>query len=325
MKNAARTDNRYWSRFSLVGLVLVPLVTLWGPETMADDRHYQSWSPAGTDRLQELVDRLTKLVDEADRSRAADRNFILDLRGLVADYDNPWRTEILRDNFLDGDYTSNPRWTLDRGRFWVERGKGLRSNVPAPQVPDQDTAASGGSGSRDLKGRELAIALLGSLLDRSTGEETTQPSTASAATDDQARIHIAREIPNAFSIRVDLWVLSDAGQLNLGPYKQTDTSGGYRLSLTPGGSPVLRLLRVSPGGTALIESVNSLQGLSDGKSHALVWTRSTAGEMRVSLDDKVLMRVTDRSVLSPLKGFKLVNRFGDFAIAGIQINAAANR
>ena len=100
-------------------------------------QHYRSWtgpdapSQAGTQRQQDFVDKLKGLIDEAEKARAADPQFLGDLRGLVREYDQPRRRVVLSDRFEDGDFTDNPAWTVTQGRYWVERGWGLRSAVKA--------------------------------------------------------------------------------------------------------------------------------------------------------------------------------------------------
>ena len=84
-----------------------------------------------------MIERLDGLIDEAERSRAADLGFLRDLRGLAGEYRRMPRTLLLSDDFADGDYTRDPRWTVTAGRYWVEQGWGLRSAIKPGQTQGQ--------------------------------------------------------------------------------------------------------------------------------------------------------------------------------------------
>ena len=126
-------------------------------------QHYRSWtgpdapSQAGAQRQQDFVDKLKGLIDEAEKARAADPQFLGNLRGLAREYDRPRRRVVLSDRFEDGDFTDNPAWTVTQGRYWVERGWGLRSAVKA------GAAAQSAPQPEPRKGRDAA-AIFGRIL-----------------------------------------------------------------------------------------------------------------------------------------------------------------
>ena len=60
------------------------------------------------------------MVDDAEKARAADPQFLRDLRGLAQGSDRPWRIQLLNDDFGDGDFTRNPSWTVTAGKYWVD-------------------------------------------------------------------------------------------------------------------------------------------------------------------------------------------------------------
>ena len=80
---------------------------------------YQQWPGAdtGSNDVNQLVQEIQKLVDQAERDKAADPQFLDDLRGVLADYQNPWTTRLLYDDFRDGNYTAAPAWTVSAGVF----------------------------------------------------------------------------------------------------------------------------------------------------------------------------------------------------------------
>ena len=71
-----------------------------------------------TGKTQELIEELNTLVDAAERSRAADRRFIRDLRNVLRRFDNPWQVRLLTEDFRDGDFQSNPAWIVESGEFF---------------------------------------------------------------------------------------------------------------------------------------------------------------------------------------------------------------
>lgn len=140
--------------------VLLTVATLvFGASVWAQSSTVSGAGQGGDDRLQQMVDKLRVLVDEAERERRSDPYFLRDLRSLIRAYDWPWRVERLRDDFRDGNYRSSPAWAVSEGEFWVDRA-GLRSRVRA-------TSAAGTS-SGDT-GADLAVTILGTILDKQSG------------------------------------------------------------------------------------------------------------------------------------------------------------
>lgn len=55
----------------------------------------------------------------------------------------PWTTVLLKDEFTDGDFSTNPRWTAVSGNFWIDSSYFLRTERAVPQTmqSDQQTSA----------------------------------------------------------------------------------------------------------------------------------------------------------------------------------------
>ena len=278
-------------------------------------QHYSSWSAPGTaeakgngqaDRVQKLIDDLNALVDEAEKARAADPNFLRDLRDLVRGYQRPWRKLVLADDFGDGDFTANPAWTVTSGRYWVERNWGLRSSVAAA------SAAPKKEPRRKTTGRDVAISILGNILNQAVGEQGQSGGSTASAEPEFAAIHSPVPISNAFAIEVEISSWKDQGRLEFSPYQGAERTNSYRLASTPGGP--LELLRVSARGAAIIESSRQGVTLEDKKPHVIAWTRGVDGAMKVTLDGKENLSVTDRGLRDPFDGFMIVNRGGDYIV-----------
>jgi len=136
----------------------------------AQQPRYQQWR-SGDRAAKTLVKELNRLIDRAEADRAADPLFFKDLRNAMRQYEtdvrgrprqrsaapqpmphrqsmqpatrpSPKPTKVVRlqDNFSDGDLTRNPTWTVQSGRFWVDRWRGLRSRVE-PSAPPKPVAA----------------------------------------------------------------------------------------------------------------------------------------------------------------------------------------
>ncbi len=297
----------------IVSIFALMLISL----PVSAEQKYSSWSnPQATggatgETTQELLDKLNALINEAEKARAADPVFLRDLRDLARSYDNPWGTSALSDDFADGDFTANPVWSVSAGRYWIEKGWGLRSAITAqPQsAPEQQTKKSGG--------KDLALALFGAVLQSATKNKSTTTTTASAEAQ-IAAIHATVAITNAFSMEFELYSGQSKGRIDIGPYQGTDTNSGYRLSYTPGGA--LALLRTSSRGTSVVQSSANTISLEDQKTRIFLWTRDQNGQMNVSIDGQTVLSASDRGFSDPFQGVTIANRGGDYIIKRIQVN-----
>lgn len=279
----------------------------------AQSWRYESWD-SPDDRSQQLVEELRKLIEEAERVRAADPRFLWDLRTLARRYDRPWQVELLRDDFSDGDYGNGPVWTVRAGRFFVDRSLGLRSTVavsPTPAAPSQGTVKGGGQ-------QDLASTILGAILEQSLGQRREGRTRASAPAA-RAEIVSGVRISNAFAIRIELTSWRGEGRLELGPYTAQGVATGYRLVYLPGGQPGLQLVRIAPGSLAVIDVYRDSLPLEDRQFHVLSWTRDRAGEMTVTVDGNEVLRTTDRAIAAPFDGVTVTNLGGDFAVRSIRV------
>ena len=77
-------------------------------------------------KLAAALDDLRGITDEAERTRAADRSVIAQLRDLIQRYDWPWPVALFSDDFRDGDFDRAPAWRVAMGNFQVEADLGLR-------------------------------------------------------------------------------------------------------------------------------------------------------------------------------------------------------
>lgn len=67
--------------------------------------------------LKALKDEIGALVDKAEKAKAADPQFLKDLRAALGANKPYWNNRLVGDQFLDGEYSKNPLWTALFGRF----------------------------------------------------------------------------------------------------------------------------------------------------------------------------------------------------------------
>ena len=305
-------------------LLLLPLLLTLSLPVQAQTK-YSPWSnpdqKAGGS-TGELIERLGKLIDEAEKARAADPAFLRDLRDLARSYDTqapqavsqPANRVVLSDDFSDGDFTTNPTWTVTQGRYWVEQGWGLRSAIAVSDPNRQQQT-------KKSSNRDTALAILGAVLNQSAGGSATVTNTAEPS---KATIHARAAIANAFALEFEFssWVQKDqpsGGRFEIGPYQGTDRSSGYRLAYTPGKG--LTLLIVSPRGQRVIDQQAGPMALEDKKPHALRWTRDDRGMMRISVDGREILATVDRGFGDPFQGLSISNGGGDYIIKRITVTS----
>jgi len=306
-------------------LFVLPLIFAMSQPVQAQTK-YSAWSnpdSKASGSTRELVERLDKLIDEAEKARAADPAFLRDLRDLSRSYSTrapqpasqPANRVVLSDDFRDGDFTANPTWTVTQGKYWVEQGWGLRSAIAVsnPNRQQQQTKKS--------SNRDAALALLGAVLNQSAGGSSTVTNTAEPK---KAAIHAQAAIANAFALEFEFssWIQKDqpsGGRFEIGPYQGTDRASGYRLAYTPGKG--LTLLIVSPRGQRVIDQQAGPMALEDKKPHTISWTRDERGRMSVRVDGREILATIDRGFGDPFQGLSISNGGGDFIIKRISVTS----
>ena len=294
----------------VLGCVALFPVLAWGQATTT------SQVQRDDQRVQELVDRLTRIADEAERGRSAKPGVIRSLRDLAGTYDRPWRVSMLRDDFRDGDYTRGTVWQVDQGEFWVD-SQGLRSRAKAEPAAAAGTQQSGKE--------DPAAAVLGMVLERMVKREGSGQQQAAAPPTKVSRteIFVPVGITNAFAMRMEVTVLDGSAPFLFGPYQGSDRNTGYRLVYSP--SPqnargTLELLRLSARGSTVADQASGPVNLEGAAPHVIEWTRTRQGEMAVTIDGKDVMRTTDLSVRDAFGGLVIVNLGGDYAVREIAVN-----
>jgi hypothetical protein len=278
-----------------------------------DPDHGPDTGPQGDDRTQELVDRLRPIIQQADEDRSASPRLIRQLREVVREYDWPWRVTLLDDDFRDGDFTADPAWTVIGGNFRVERWLGLRTQF-TPRRRKRDSR----SGEQDFTTR-----LFGAIVTEATRDSNRDDRRRRLR---QAEIHTEVGISNAFAVRVELVSFGNEdlrGAFQLGPYQGSERITGYRLEYNSGKRPFVQLMRILPGGSAVIELADLEAALEDSKPHLLEWRRDRDGEMVVLIDGNELMRALDRGIQQPFDGLTFVNLGGEYGVRRLTVSGTS--
>jgi hypothetical protein len=93
--------------------------------------------------LKALKDEIGAMVDKTEKAKAADPKFMKDLRAAIGSNTPYWNNRLVEDQFVDSEYSNNPRWTALFGRFGYDQKTGL-SMTPSSM------AGGGGGGAAGL-------------------------------------------------------------------------------------------------------------------------------------------------------------------------------
>ena len=209
----------------------------------------------------------------------------------------PWQRLLVQDTFQDGNYTTNPTWTVASGNFQVEKGFGLRSVQQALSRPQS---------------QDLPSAILDMVMKELVQAQVGPPGT-------QAEIYLGRNIDNAFAIKLKLTARQVSGPLAFGPFQGGQRASGYRLYFIPGATRALELRRLTRSGSSVVQVSQRPLNLQYNREHLLLWTRDKKGQMVVSVDGQEVFRVTDRSFNDPFHGFTFINYGGDYILGEVTI------
>ena len=327
--------------YRLLVLLLSIALALPAATAGADEKErYSEWrgdaaeDDAADDAARALARELEALIDEAERVRAADPRFLQDLRDAIAAHAAAApRAALIRDDFSDGDFTRDPRWTVASGNFTVDPRLGLRTAVPvagagADAAGESEGGLTGIGKSALDAGKSVLDAgknVVGGLLGDGEGkEDAAKEEDAAPPAPEPAEIYLAATVGDAFALEIELTshVAAADARFEIDLFQGETRGAGYRLSYLPGGDPTLVLSRFGRRGVTALGAHDGAAALEDGRGHILGLTRDAEGAMAVSVDGAVLIRAESRAPAGPFDGIALVNGGGDYAIREIAVYAA---
>lgn len=284
--------------------------------------------PSDNNRLQTLIDELKGLIAKGEKDRLADPWYLRDLRNTIARYDWPWSVNLLSDEFSSKGPKPDAPWKVVTGEFLIDWRHGMRSVVkptlkvqPKPQAQPRQPAKE-----------DATSQLLGGFLKQALGVKEEEPQRKEPVAPEteivEAKVIAPVRITNSFAIEMEITSRpldgTAKGGLEWGLYQGPTAIAGYWLAYSPDaapGSPSLELIRRSSrGGSATLEYYDKPLDLADNAAHKLMWTRDAAGLMKIKVDGRQFIAVTDRSFRDPFSGVAIVNKGGDYAVRRIKID-----
>jgi len=276
--------------------------------------NYQPWANPNqqnkTTPLNDVLNQLDVLTKNAAKAKAADPQFIKDLQALVTRYRKQPITRILSDDFSDGNFTQNPKWQVVEGRYFLEKGWGLRNAVETKTATTTN---------KKLKGKDIAIALFGEILGQGSGQ--TQPQQNVDSGPQPTAIYTNKTINNSFSITLKISSWAQAGMFDVAVFQGDVQSGstaiGYHLQYQSG-QPLKLIRRTGSRQNVIAQSKNPFW-IEDKKIHAIEWKRDTAGVFRIVIDSKQVIQASDISFKNNFDGLLLSSQGGDFIIGNVDV------
>jgi hypothetical protein len=163
LKFASGRAGRNYALMACIAAALAASAPSFTQSAYAQGKRYIEWRQQDNSP-KALIDEIRRIIDRAEAERAADPLLFQDLRGAIRNYESQSngvsssrpimtppasssvtapsaptapsdprkqsvRVTVLKDNFADGDYLTNPAWKAHEGRFWVDGQRGLRSRA----------------------------------------------------------------------------------------------------------------------------------------------------------------------------------------------------
>ncbi len=312
--------------------ILLSGILLTSAADAQQQRRYDEWrdpnQPSAAEKQAEhteaLIMELRELIRIGRRDRAASPRFLDDLEDALSTHrraqqqvranpapqpePEPERIADFNDDFSDGDFTRGLKWQVARGEFFVTRRGRLASFV---ELPRQST---GGNNQN-----EAVIKLFGKLLGANTQQQ--QSSNGEPVSNEAAAIFLAKDISNAFDMRMRLASDSRAGgTLEIGVFQGNDGRNGYRVQFTEEGR--VKLLRVGRTVKVLQEEAFTFPPLAQDRrpgTYDVRWLRSRRGRMQVFIDGREAIDIADLGFRDDFDGFRMVNAEGRHGMDAIRV------
>jgi hypothetical protein len=267
--------------------------------------------------LSDLLTELEQKIEDADKRMVAHPKFLEELRALVDKFQGRLRAVFLKEDFSDGDYTENPSWVVDSGRFQMTPSKRLWSRITAER--------SATTPSRKEKSDVLGVVLTEIMRSAMEKEGRKEGKKESAPAVKEASIHTLAQIGPAFEVDLVLVSESQWGSMEIVLLGGEPAIPRYRMvyHAAPSADRPIQIVRERGSRSYLIESAVQYPALDDGVTHRLQWVRDFQGQMRVLVDGKEVLSTVELFYKTEFSGIALVNRGGTYEWGPIQILEAS--
>ena len=280
-----------------------------GFSAQLDQNSYSKWDNSG-DRIEKMVSELELVVDKASSARAADPNFLFDLRHIIQKYKTPFQRVYFLDDFSDGNSTKNPVWIVNNQDFSVDRHRSLFSSVTIRRPITRQ-----GQNNEDPFGKIMGI------LGEMAGQSSTQTKT-NGGEGGNSYIYSNQNVPNHFIMEYTFRSEATWGDVNIGLFHGDTTNSGYKIRYyaAPSIKRPLQIVKYSGGVSYVVKTAGvDSPDLDDGRSHRVKWQRSLNGDMTVSVDGKIVIQASDLSDSQEFNGIVIANGGGTFSFDNIKV------
>lgn len=318
-----------WSRRALLGSVLIwmPVTAMaqsggWSnPDaSRAETAKRDSYTPWNDPRCNQvdpvLLNELSEMIRTAQRDRAASPDFLADLRefeqklrrgGVTPTPINPAPDWGWSDDFSDGDYTSDPRWSVLKGDWTIDRSYGLR--------PIEARLATTQQQQRPLTPEEMLLILMG----QKPGT-ATQPQANTVVTD--ALIERAVDMGNAIQVDFELADHAGTGSAHIILRQNGDLWPGYRLEIRGGKNGRIVLSKRARTGYVDLGSVQVSNTTGIAKFSLI---RSPRGGLFVSVNGRRVISANDATFRGDWNGLAFFVNGGDYSVRRISAQPYTGR
>ena len=259
--------------------------------------------------LNDLLNELDYKIKEADKRMIAHPNFLKELQSIVDKFRGRLRQVFFKEDFSDGNYTSNPKWNVVSGQFKITTSRRLRSYVFAERPIEKPTARE----KPDLFGAILQEVI------RSTTDKEKEKAPAPETKEASIRTNVL--IGPAFEVDIGLVSESQWGSMELVLLGGKKGIPLYRMvyHASPSSDRSIQIIRERDTRSYLIEEAIKYPSLDDGVSHRIQWMRDSKGKMKVLVDEKEVLSTVEIFYQKNFTGIALVNRGGAYEWGPIEI------
>ncbi len=259
--------------------------------------------------LKSLLHELQSAIHDADKRMVAHPRFIEELQSLVDRYKARLREVFFFEDFTDGDYTKNPEWIIESGRFRVTPGHALWCRVEA-ESPTQE-ASSG----EDEEPLSIILKEIVRSREKRKRDKKTVPGKKKASIRTLVRIGPAFEVDISFTSE------SEWGSMEVVLLGGSPAVPRYRLTYkaAPSRKRPIEIVRDRGSRRYIIESATQYPALDDGTPHRMQWIRDAEGKMRVIVDGVEVLSTVELFYRDDFSGLKLINRGGSYEWETIKV------
>ena len=294
-----------WTLLIVLGLFLISGYPNLGYSSDPEDADRQA--------LKELLTELEQKIQDADKRMIAHPKFLDELRALIDKFRGKLREVFLKEDFADGDYSRNPTWIVDSGRFQMTPSQRLYSRVPVDRPATTTTSRE----KSDVVGVLLQEVMRSALEKEGKRESAPVPSEAS--------IHTLARIGPAFEVDLSFVSESPWGSMEVVLLGGEPAIARYRMiyQAVPSAERPIQIIRERGSRRYTIESATQYPSLDDGMPHRLQWIRDYQGRMRVLVDGEEVLSTVEVFYQTDFDGLSLVNRGGTYEWGPIEVQEAS--